>query len=171
MAHIKECLIVAAGKGTRIKGLGDLKPMINLGGKPLIEHAMLAAASSGVDHFVIVVGYKAELLQTFLEGIAEKYKWKVTTVFNPDFERENGISVLAGAPYLKGDFFLAMCDHVVEPSLYAILQKAELPEGAVGLGVDLDMNNPTVDIEDVTKVFYKDGLIRNIDKKLTTYNA
>ena len=171
MAHIKECLIVAAGKGTRIKGLGDLKPMINLGGKPLIEHAMLAAASSGVDHFVIVVGYKAELLQTFLEGIATKYKWKVTTVFNPDFERENGISVLAGAPYLKGDFFLAMCDHVVEPSLYAILQKAELPEGAVGLGVDLDMNNPTVDIDDVTKVFYKDGLIRNIDKKLTTYNA
>jgi len=171
MTCIKDCLIVAAGKGTRIKGLGDLKPMVNLGGRPLIEHAMLAAAANGVENFVIVIGYKAELLQTFLADIGKKYSWTITTVFNPDYELENGISVLAGEPFLKNEFFLAMCDHLVEPSLYAALLSNDLPSGAVGLGVDINMNNPNVDLEDVTKVHLNGSLITEIDKTLTTYNA
>jgi len=171
MAHIKDCLIVAAGKGTRIKGLGDLKPMINLGGKPLIEHAMLAAAKNGVEHFVVVTGYKAELLQTFLDEIGKKNQWKITTVFNPDFELENGISVLAGAPYLKNEFFLAMCDHIVDPAIYSALLANDLPAGSVGLGIDTNMDNPNVDLEDVTKVFMNGRSIQMVDKQLSTYNA
>jgi len=159
MKPIRDCLIVAAGKGTRIRGLGDLKPMINLGGKPLIEHAMLAASSQGVERFVIITGYNARLLETFLATLAEKYDWDIQTVFNPEFEKANGLSVLAGEPYLQEEFFLAMCDHVVEPSLYNSLLSADLPEGCVGLGVDIHMGNPNVDIEDVTKVLLRGGKI------------
>ena len=170
-AEVKSCLIVAAGKGTRIKGLGDLKPMVNLGGKPLIEHAISAARSAGVEHFVVITGYKAELLQTFLQDLARRENLDIRAVFNPDFERENGLSVLAGAPWLDSSFYLAMCDHLVEPSLYEKLASADLPEGAVGLGVDLDMGNPDVDLEDVTKVFLEEGNIREIGKDLTVFNA
>lgn len=172
MARIKDCLIVAAGKGTRLKGLGDSKPMVNLGGKPLIEHAMLAAARGGVENFVIVTGYQANLLQTFVHSLKKKYNWKIRTVFNADYERANGLSVLMGAPYLKDEFFLAMCDHVVDPALYHSLSRYDLPEGAIGLGVDLDLENPNVDIDDVTRVrIDREHCIHAIGKHIEKYNA
>lgn len=171
MARINTCLIVAAGKGTRLKGFGDLKPLVNLCGMPLIEHAMVTAAYSGVINFVVVVGYKAGILSNFLKTLAIKYPWNIEIVENPEFEKSNGLSVLAAEPYLKDEFFLAMCDHVVEASLYERMQMAELPQGAVGLGVDRRLDNPDVDIDDVTKVETDGNVIKNIGKTIETYNA
>ncbi|VAV87829.1 hypothetical protein MNBD_ALPHA06-1178, partial [hydrothermal vent metagenome] len=68
---IRDCLIVAAGKGTRLKGLGDSKPLVTLAGVPLIEHAMHAAARNGVEQFVVVTGYQAEPLQAFLSKLGK----------------------------------------------------------------------------------------------------
>ncbi len=171
MPHIKNCLIIAAGKGTRLKGFGDLKPLVNLCGKPLIEHAMLSAAQTGVNNFVVVTGYKAGILKRFLNSIRKKYKWTVTVIENPNYEKANGVSVLAAEPYLKSEFFLAMCDHVVEPAVYEALQHADLPIGTVGLGVDTRLSNPDVDLDDVTKVNLIGMYIQKIGKDLKKYNA
>jgi len=171
MPIIKDCLIVAAGKGTRLKGFGDLKPLVNLCGKPLIEHAMLSASKAGVENFVVVTGYKAGILGKFLQALRKKYRWKITIVNNPDFELENGLSVLAAEAFLAEDFFLSMCDHVVEPGIYTALNQADLPRGSVGLGIDIRLANPDVDINDVTKVNVTGGVIREIGKDLTSYNA
>ena len=171
MPRIKTCLIVAAGKGTRLKGFGDLKPLVNLCGKPLIEHAMVTAATSGVTRFVIVVGYKGGILSSFLRTLSDKYPWDIQIVDNPEFEKSNGLSVLAAEPYLKEEFFLAMCDHVVEPSLYENMQMAELEDGAIGLGVDRRLDNPDVDLDDVTKVWTDGPHIENIGKTISEYNA
>ena len=171
MPIIKDCLIVAAGKGTRLKGFGDLKPLVNLCGKPLIEHAMLSASKAGVENFVVVTGYKAGILDKFLCALRKKYRWKITIVNNPDFELENGLSVLAAEAYLSEDFFLSMCDHVVEPEIYTALSRADLPNGNVGLGIDIRLTNPDVDINDVTKVNVSGGIISGIGKDLRNYNA
>lgn len=171
MSKIKTCLIVAAGKGTRLKGFGDLKPLVNLCGQPLIERAMLSAAASGVDRFVIVTGYKSAILKSFLETLSVKYPWKITIVENPEFERANGVSVLAAEPYLNEGFFLAMCDHVVDPEIYDVLHAENLPDNAVGLAVDSRLDNPDVDVEDATKVNLDGKIIREIGKELTSYSA
>lgn len=171
LASITDCLIVAAGKGTRLKGFGDLKPLVNLCGKPLIERAMLSASAAGVTRFVIVTGYKAGILKRFLKTLRKKHRWDITIVHNPDFEKANGLSVLAAEPYLKGPFYLSMCDHVVEPSIYSALAGADLPAGSVGLGVDLRLKNPDVDIKDVTRVRTDGKRIAHISKTLRKYNA
>jgi len=171
MSHIKDCLIVAAGQGTRIKGLGDSKPLIELDGTPLIEHAMRSAHEAGVQNFVVITGYQADRLCLFLDQLATRTNWSIATQFNPEFLSENGLSVLAGEPHLDGEFYLAMCDHVVEPSLYRQLAQAELPTGAVGLGVDHRLDNPMVDIDDVTKVQLSQEFISHIGKTLTQYSA
>ena len=169
---ITHCLIVAAGKGTRLKGFGDLKPLVNLCGKPLIEHAMLSASKAGVTNFVIVTGYKAGILKRFLESIRKKYRWQITITENPEYERANGLSVLAAEPFLTQPFYLSMCDHVVEPAIYDALANADMAPDCVGLGVDLRMKNPDVDIKDVTRVaMHKDGKIDKIGKELKKYNA
>jgi 1L-myo-inositol 1-phosphate cytidylyltransferase len=171
-AQITDCLIVAAGKGTRLKGFGDLKPLVNLCGRPLIEHAMRSAADAGVTNFVIVTGYKSGILKKFLQSLRKKYRWKITIVENPEFEKANGLSVLAAKLYLKSDFFLSMCDHVVEPKIYDALMAADLTPGTVGLGVDKRLKNPDVDIKDVTRVVAgADGKIEKIGKDVKKYNA
>ncbi len=171
MPRINTCLIVAAGKGTRLKGFGDLKPLVNLCGMPLIERAMRSAANSGVTNFVIVVGYKAGILTSFLKTLMEKYPWNIEIIENPDFEKSNGVSVLCAEPYLKDEFFLAMCDHVVDDNIYEYMQMANLPSGAIGLGVDRRLDNPDVDIDDVTKVFSVGPTIKHIGKAVTDHNA
>jgi len=171
LSQTKDCLIVAAGKGTRLKGRGDLKPLVDLCGAPLIEHAMLAAANAGVRNFVVVTGYRAEVLSDFLERLGERRNWNIATVNNPDFEKENGLSVLLGEGYLGDEFFLTMCDHVVETCLYEKMLEANLPKGAVALGVDMRLSNPDVDIDDVTKVQMSGDKIYDIGKNLEAYNA
>jgi 1L-myo-inositol 1-phosphate cytidylyltransferase len=168
---IKQCLIVAAGKGTRLKQFGAIKPLVDLGGKPLVEHAMAAAAAAGVEHFVIVTGYQSDVLSAALSAIAARNGWSVTTALNKDYERENGLSVLAAEAHLRGDFFLAMSDHVVDAALYARLAAAPLAGDAIALGVDYRLSNPDVDIDDVTKVRVDGGRIVDIGKSLTDYQA
>lgn len=168
---VESCLIVAAGKGTRLKEYGDLKPLVPVGGIALIERGMRVAHAAGVKHFVVVTGYKTELLTPALETIAARNQFDLRTVFNPAFEEPNGLSVLCGAPFLKGPFYLTMCDHMVEREIYTALSAIDLAEDSVALGVDYRLDNPDVDIDDVTKVATRDGRIHSIGKNITQYDG
>ncbi|NNE39765.1 MAG: NTP transferase domain-containing protein [Marinicaulis sp.] len=171
MSVIKDCLIVAAGMGTRLKTHGDLKPLTKVCGKPLIEHAMEAASAGGVQRFVIVTGYKASLLDTALMEIRDRRGWAIETVYNAQFERPNGVSVLAGEALLPTEFFLAMCDHIVDAAIYRRVSAITLPKNSVALGVDYRLSNPDVDIDDVTKVQTANNHIKAIGKTIALYNA
>jgi len=171
LSQVKDCLIVAAGKGTRLKGCGDLKPLVDLCGMPLIERVMLTASHAGVQNFVVVTGYRGDVLYNFLQHLRKKRNWNITIVNNPDFEKANGLSVLLGGKFLCDEFFLTMCDHVVEVALYKKLLRTKLRKSAIALGVDTRLSNPDVDIDDVTKVQINGDKINRIGKNLRAYNA
>jgi len=61
-----KAVILAAGKGTRMKQLtaSRPKPMIEICGKPMLEHIMVALRDSGIREFVIVTGYLAEAVES-----------------------------------------------------------------------------------------------------------
>ena len=46
-----KCLIIAAGKGSRLQERGDSKPLIPILGIPLIERVIRAAMEAGADEF------------------------------------------------------------------------------------------------------------------------
>jgi len=163
--------MVAAGKGTRLKSSGDVKPLVELHGVPLIEHAMAAGVRAGVTRFVVVTGYEAPQLETRLQEIKKQHRWEIVTIRNPDFEKANGLSVLRGEQLLCDEFYLAMCDHLVDSAIYHRLADASLPKGAIALAVDRRMENPDIDIDDVTKVNTAGDKIVNIGKTLAAYNA
>lgn len=171
MREIMECLIVAAGMGTRLKTFGEVKPLVEVRGKPLIEHAIKSAVAAGVEKFVVITGYQAQLVEDCLAALAADNGWVISTVRNPDYKLSNGLSVLLGEEKLRGEFYLAMCDHVVEPKIYDRLSAAALPQGAVGLAVDRRLDNPDVDLLDVTKVRLAGELIAEIGKEIPLYNA
>ena len=59
MSKNKLAVVMAAGKGTRMKS--DLpKVLVTVSGRPMIEYVLDALAAAGVDHSVVVVGYRAD---------------------------------------------------------------------------------------------------------------
>ena len=64
-----------------------------------------------------------------------------------------------------------MCDHFLEPALIKQLVSTGKKPGEIALAVDGKLNNPYVDLEDVTKVCTKGRYITNIGKEIPLYNA
>lgn len=62
---MKQLVILAGGKGTRLKDrLGDLpKPLIPIDGKPLLEHQVELARQHGFTDVLLFVHYRADLIQ------------------------------------------------------------------------------------------------------------
>jgi glucose-1-phosphate cytidylyltransferase len=62
-----KAVILAGGLGTRISEETHLKPkpMIEIGGKPILWHIMKMYSSHGVDEFVICCGYKGYVIKEY----------------------------------------------------------------------------------------------------------
>jgi len=166
-----KCLIIAAGRGSRLVDYGPSKPLIPLCGVPLIERVIHNAVQGGIREFVIVTGYRSEPLTLFLEQLARKSGIDITCIRNQQWQKDNGLSVLAAKEVLNSPFLLQMADHLLEADLIHRLQKAQLPPDAVMLAVDRRMDNPLVDLEDVTCVQAEEGKITHIGKHLESFNA
>lgn len=60
-------MILAGGFGTRLAEETDIrpKPMVEIGGRPILWHIMNRYAEHGINEFVICLGYKAEYVKKF----------------------------------------------------------------------------------------------------------
>lgn len=60
-------IILAGGFGTRLSEYTKLipKPMVEIGGKPILWHIMNHYARYGYDDFVIALGYKGEVIKNY----------------------------------------------------------------------------------------------------------
>ncbi len=68
---ITKAVLLAAGRGTRMRELTNElpKPMIAVRGKPILQHIIEGLHSGGVIQFLIIVGYRAEVVrQAFADG-------------------------------------------------------------------------------------------------------
>jgi 1L-myo-inositol 1-phosphate cytidylyltransferase len=166
------CVILAAGLGTRLRGISDSKPLTPLAGVPLIEHVVRRAAASGASRFVVVTGHEGKRLERFLSGLARRLGLTVEFARVEDWQRPNGFSVLAGSALIEGDYLLLMSDHLFDPDIAARLAGASDPTADVVLAVDRNLQGELVDLADVTKVEAAgDGRILRIGKELERYNA
>lgn len=87
---IKNAIILAAGKGTRLQPLTNIvpKPLIEVNGLPIIEHTIQKLLMNNVKDITIVVGYKANQF----EYLRDKYN--VRLIYNPIWNSSNNISSL-----------------------------------------------------------------------------
>src|SRR6185312_9456147 len=118
------CLIIAAGHGSRLRDISPSKPLTPVAGVPLIEHVARAAAAGGATGFTVVTGHEAERVEAFLADLSARIA---------DWDRPNGHSVLAGAAAIHGDYLLAMSDHLFDPQIVRLLRAA--PAAALTLAV------------------------------------
>jgi len=66
-----KCVILAGGYGTRISEESHLKPkpMIEIGGKPILWHILKIYSAYGINDFVICCGYKGEKIKEYFSNI------------------------------------------------------------------------------------------------------
>jgi 1L-myo-inositol 1-phosphate cytidylyltransferase len=166
-----QCLIVAAGKGLRLRQRGNSKPLVQLAGKPLIQHVIENAVKAGVTEFVVVTGYEASVLDAYLKNLAPQIGISIRTVYNPDYEKPNGLSVFAARQEMDRCFLLSMCDHLMAPEIVREMAAEQITDDEVMLAIDTRLDNPYVDLEDVTRVLAEDGHIKAIAKEMEHYNA
>lgn len=64
---LMKCVILAGGLGTRISEETSVrpKPMVEIGGKPLLWHVMKIYSAHGIREFIICAGYKGYLIKEY----------------------------------------------------------------------------------------------------------
>src|ERR1043166_2881177 len=114
---MKQLVILAGGKGTRLKErLGDLpKPMIPIGGKSLLEHQVELACEHGFTDILLFVCYRADLIQQHLgDGAGRGLRIRYIVEKEP---LGTAGAVLAGFDELAGRFAVMYGDTMVNVDL------------------------------------------------------
>ena len=172
IADVTDALILAAGTGSRLQagtGLRTPKPLLEIGGQPLISYTLQSLARAGVRRFHIVVGANGDALIDALRPLLPAGR-ELIPIPNPEWRLQNGISVLCAAASLRAPFFLTMADHLFE---FTILERLQAQGERERLNLAVDRKIAAVfDLDDAMKVEVSaSGLLTRIGKALETYNA
>ncbi len=166
---IDTAILLAAGEGQRLRSVAPIKPLCVVGGQPLLDHAITGLAKAGLKRAIIVLGYEAEPIAAHLA--ARSWPLEIETVSVADYLRPNGVSVLAARHRVgRSNALLVMGDHLVEPRLYRLMA-AQRSFTGTRLAVDRRIDNPYVDLMDVTRVKTQAGRIIAIGKLLPDFDC
>jgi len=131
-------VILAAGMAKRLRPLTDTQPkcLLKVGERTLLERTVAAMAAAGISEFVVVTGYRAEMIKDFLENLDNLEslgKPKFTFLHNADYEHNNNIySLWMAGQIVRGKEFLLMdSDILCDPA--AVLRIAQEPEAALAV--------------------------------------
>jgi len=172
MNLIRQCLIIAAGMGSRLASTGVPKPLVHINGMPLIHHVVLSVAKGGIEDFTFVLGYEADKIATSIKEFCRRQELGYRLIFNEEWRRANGLSVLRAKEGMHDPFLLTMCDHLYPPSLVELMLVHGLDQDVLRLAIDRRIDhNPLVDMEDVTRVKTKGDRIQAIGKHLESFDA
>jgi dTDP-glucose pyrophosphorylase len=153
MTNIQKAVILAAGRGTRMRELtAELpKPMIAVRGKPVLQHIIEGLRDAGVRDYLMVVGYRADVVQNFF---SDGTRYNIAIQYKTQTVQDGTGRVVELAHDFVGDrpFILAYGDILVDPANYKRL--ADLPD-------DIDAVLTVTRGEDVSKggaVFVNDQM-------------
>jgi len=141
-----KAVLLAGGFGTRMKEETEFrpKPMVEIGGKPVLWHIMKILSAYGIKDFVICTGYKAEFIKTYFanygpanldftvklgdpdsivyHGKHDEFEWNVTVV-------DTGLETMTGGRIKRiqkfiGDepFFCTYGDGIADVDISKLLE-------------------------------------------------
>lgn len=114
-----KAVILAAGKGTRMKDLTSEvpKPMLRVQGKPILERILEGLVAAGVREVFIVTGFRAEVIEDYF-GAGER--WGVRISFGRQLVQDGTGKAPELARGFVGDspFLLTYGDILVPPETY-----------------------------------------------------
>lgn len=141
-----KAMILAAGRGERLRPLTDRtpKPLIDLGGQPLIGHHLRALAAAGLHDVVINVAYRAEQIEAAL-GNGRRYGVRITYSRETPGEFDTGGGIANALPLLGPAPFLVISSDVVSDIDYGALAERQAGAEAHLVLVDNPPHHPRGD--------------------------
>jgi choline kinase len=170
MTSISEAVILMAGEGSRLRGSDNtfLKPFVPVLGRPLILYTLDVLIRAGIKTVNFVVGYESgrmidQVKQLIPTGLS------VSFIENRDWQKQNGISLLAAADRISKPFLLTMSDHLFDGAVVGRLLDS-FDSDYLNVAVDQKLDS-IFDLEDAMKVQIRENRIIDIGKNLLDYDA
>lgn len=126
-----QAIIMAAGKGNRLKNLtgGKPKSFLEIKGKKLIEYNLRLLQKYQINDIIIVTGYQSESFEAFTANMNN-----IRLIYNPFYEMVNVLgSFYMGMTELHEDFIYLHADTLCEPIIF---EKLVHPEADIVLPID-----------------------------------
>ena len=139
-----KAVLLAGGLGTRMREETEFrpKPMVEVGGKPVLWHIMKVLATQGITDFVICAGYKSEYIKNYFynygafnldftvrlgdqssivfHGSHEEFDWTVTVADTGDTTMTGGRIKMIEKYTDGGPFFVTYGDGIADIDLQAL---------------------------------------------------
>src|SRR5438067_1725745 len=119
MTKIDKAVVLAAGRGTRMRELTAEvpKPMIEVRGKPVLQHIVEGLRNAEIEEFLVIVGYRADAVQKFF-GNGSRYD--ISIQYTTQTVQDGTGRVVDLARDFVGDypFILSYGDILVDPANY-----------------------------------------------------
>ena len=115
-----KAVVLAAGKGTRLRPLTDGKPkaLVEVDGDPLLTHCFEELRALGAEEFVVVVGYRAEQI---IEHYGDEFKGIPITYTHQREQLGLAHALLTVEPHIDEEFMLMLGDNVFRANLDAVV--------------------------------------------------
>jgi glucose-1-phosphate cytidylyltransferase len=140
-----KAILLAGGLGTRLREETEFrpKPMVEVGGRPILWHIMKNLAVQGIRDFIVATGYKSDIIKDYflnyetwnndftvtlgdqdslaIHGTHDESDWRVTVAYTGDSTMTGG-RIHRAAKYLDDEpFFVTYGDGVADVDLGALL--------------------------------------------------
>jgi bifunctional UDP-N-acetylglucosamine pyrophosphorylase/glucosamine-1-phosphate N-acetyltransferase len=133
-----KAVIIAAGKGKRLSPITSTtpKPMIPIGGKPLLEHSILSLREVGIKEILIIVGYRENIIKDYFGDGLNKFNVKIDYI--SQIEHLGTAHAVGFAKDFVGEdnFLLMYGDLLTDPKVFEeiiISYKKDQTEGLISL--------------------------------------
>jgi CDP-L-myo-inositol myo-inositolphosphotransferase len=169
-------VILAAGFGSRMNSqtVSIPKPLMKFGGnRPLIDYILYNIVDNfpKVTRILIVTGYKKDLINDYIHHLEQLFPCELLCLVAPNYKQGNGHSLLSLESSITEHFYLTMCDHLFEETIYQKLQMGANKRADLSLCVDRTPD-PNIQVDDATKVVLnQEDRIIQIGKNLLNWNA
>jgi dTDP-glucose pyrophosphorylase len=166
MTKIEKALILAAGKGTRLRPMTDStpKPMLPIHRKPIIGYIIDGLILAGVREFFVIVGYLREQVEQYLKSRTTR-KVKFHPIYQENVNGTGGATLLAKG-VINVPFLLTYADILVSHAGYKRLIEVAraMPNSSHALLV-----NPLEDPSRGAAVYFKNNndIVEKIIEKPT----
>lgn len=117
-----KAVVLAAGKGTRLRPLTDDRPkaLVEVAGRPLLDHVFDQLVGLGVSELVVVVGYRK---QQIIDRYEDAYRGIPITYAHQREQRGLAHALLQVEPYVDEEFVLMLGDNVFRANLADVVER------------------------------------------------
>ncbi|MCO8246716.1 MULTISPECIES: UTP--glucose-1-phosphate uridylyltransferase AglF [unclassified Haladaptatus] len=119
-----KAVVLAAGKGTRLRPLTNDKPkgLVEVNGKPIVTHCFERLAELGAEEFIVVVGYRKEDIISYYD---DEFDGIPITYTHQREQKGLAHALLTVEEHIDDDFMLILGDNIFDANLEDVVRRQQ----------------------------------------------